>query len=108
MRRLKAAVMLGLIFPRELWNSSLSVVLAALSVRPRTSPCIMAMPLEVKSDNAIVALANLITLTPGTTTLHVSDDRSTLYFHCLQGSEGAQVVRQIKLSFERWLLELEA
>lgn len=107
-RRLRAVAMLILIFPRELWNSSVSVLRAALSARPAVSPCIIAMPLRVKGDAAIVTLANLITLTPGTTSLHVSEDRGTLYIHCLQGGDALQVVQGIRGSFEHWLLELEA
>lgn len=107
LRRVRALVMLCLIFPRELWNSSWSVLVAAFSRQSRANPAIIAYPLRVRSEPAIVALANMITLTPGTTTLSVSGDRSTLYIHALQAEDEEAIREGIAGSFERWLLELE-
>ena len=107
LRRVRALVMLGLIFPRELWNSSWSVLLAAFSRQLPVNPAIIAYPLRVRSEPAIVALANMITLTPGTTTLRVSGDRNTLYIHALQAEDETEIRQGIADSFERWLLELE-
>ena len=45
-----------------------------------------------------------ITLTPGTTTLHVSQDRSVLYAHVMSASDDS--VRQIKEGFERCVREV--
>ena len=107
-RKLRAVFMLAVTFPAELWGSSVSVLRAALSRQPDVAPAIIALPLRVKGDFAIVTLANLITLTPGTTTLHVSDDRTHLYIHCLQDRGDAAIIRDIRQGFERWLLELES
>jgi len=41
-------------------------------------PAIIAFPLTIKSDAEITLLANLITLTPGTLSVDVSEDRSDL------------------------------
>jgi multicomponent Na+:H+ antiporter subunit E len=70
-------------------------------LRPRRSirSAIVAVPLDLKSDQGITLLANMISLTPGTTSLHVSDDRSTLYVHVMNMSD--ESVRQIKDGFER-------
>jgi len=51
-------------------------------------------------------LANLITLTPGSLCLDVSDDRRTLYVHAMFVSEPDQVRSEIKQRFERWVLVL--
>jgi multisubunit Na+/H+ antiporter MnhE subunit len=40
----------------------------------------------------------MVTLTPGTTSLHVSDDRSTLYVHVMNVSD--DTVAQTKEGFE--------
>ena len=107
MRRILAVFMLALIFIRELLSSSFAVLTAAFSRKPDINPAIIEVPLKLRTDGAIVVLANLITLTPGTTTLHVADDRKSLYIHCLQASDVPAVLSGIHGSFERWLLVLE-
>lgn len=107
MRRVVAAIMLTLIFIRELLGSSVAVLKAAFARNLATDPAIIRVPVTLRSDAAIVALANLITLTPGTTTLHIAEDRKSLYIHCLQASDVPEILNGIHGSFERWLLELE-
>ncbi len=53
---------------------------------------------------AEIPASNMITLTPGTTSLHVSEDRSTLYVHVMNVSDDS--VRQIKDGFERSVKEV--
>ena len=69
-------------------------------------PGVVAIPLEAKTDAEITFLANVITLTPGTLSLDVSEDRSTLYVHTMF-LESPEVLREsIKEGFERRVLEL--
>lgn len=79
---------------------------AILVVRPKRPfrSAIVAVPLDVKSDAGITLLANMITLTPGTTSLHVSEDKSTLYAHVMNASDGS--VAGIKEGFERSVMEV--
>jgi multicomponent Na+:H+ antiporter subunit E len=44
---------------------------------------IIAVPSRARTDLEIVTLANLISLTPGTLTLEVTEDRSLLFVHTL-------------------------
>ncbi|MEO8683865.1 MAG: Na+/H+ antiporter subunit E, partial [Devosia sp.] len=46
-------------------------------------------------------LANLITLTPGTLSIDVSDDRSVLYVHALMLGDRAALLASIASGFER-------
>jgi multicomponent Na+:H+ antiporter subunit E len=69
------------------------------------TPGIIAVSISLESDAEITALANLLTLTPGTLTLDVSDDRSTLFVHVLDLSDEAEALRSIK-SFERGVREI--
>ena len=75
---------------------------AKIVLRPRLDlkPGIFAYPLEVKSDIEITMLANMITLTPGTLSVDVSDDRSTLYVHALECSDADGIRRDIAEGFE--------
>jgi multicomponent Na+:H+ antiporter subunit E len=52
-------------------------------------------------------LANMITLTPGTLSIQVSDDRQQLYVHTLYIGSSAEAFRQqIKLGFEKKILAI--
>ncbi len=93
-------------FIKELVISSLRVVVLVLSPSMKMRPAVVAVPLTVTSDAAITLLGNLITLTPGTLTLDVSTDRTTMYVHAMD-VEDVEVFRAgIKNGFERRILEL--
>ena len=51
-------------------------------------------------------LANLVSLTPGTLSLEVSEDRRVLYIHAMFVDDRDALRRQIKDGFERRLLEV--
>lgn len=104
LRRSWGWVALGGLFIRELILSVVDVGMTVLFPARLRESAILAIPLDVKSDAGITLLANLVTLTPGTTSLHVSEDRSTLYVHVL--SVSPDTVQQIKDGFERRVMEV--
>jgi len=93
----------GLFF-RELALSVKDVVITVLNPRRPIRSAIVAVPLDVTSDAGIALLANMITLTPGTTSLHVSEDRKMLYCHVMNVSD--ESVAGIKDGFERSVKEV--
>jgi multicomponent Na+:H+ antiporter subunit E len=106
-RWLMEAAALAAVFVYELGLSSVSVARAALAPRPRIASAIVAVPLELRTDLGIAVLANLVTLTPGTCSLHVSRDRRTLYVHALNVDSPEETVAGIKRAFERRIARLE-
>lgn len=46
-------------------------------------PGVIGMPLQARTDTEITFLSSLISLTPGTLSLDVSDDRKVLYIHAM-------------------------
>ncbi len=46
-------------------------------------PGVVAIPLDARTDAEITLLANLITLTPGSVTLDLSEDLSVLHVHAM-------------------------
>ncbi|MFA7504302.1 MAG: Na+/H+ antiporter subunit E [Burkholderiaceae bacterium] len=103
LRRVLAWAVLGALFFRELVFSVRDVLAAVMNPDRIDHSGIVAVPLDVRSDMGIAMLANLITLTPGTTSLHVSEDRRRLYVHVMNLSD--DVVEQIKSGFERRVME---
>lgn len=77
------ALGLGLFFVKELVVSSLRVVWEVLTPGQHSRPGIIALPLDVETPVEITMLANLISLTPGTLSLELSEDRRTLYVHAM-------------------------
>ena len=98
-------VLLALLFVYELLLSGLRVARLVLSPRMQLKPGIFAYPLKVDRNFEINLLANLITLTPGTLSVDVSDDRRTLYVHAIDCADPEQVRRDIAEGFERRILE---
>lgn len=73
-------------------------------------PAVLELPLSLNSNFGITLLANLITLTPGTITLEISDDKKYLYFHTIdvpnQNLDKAK--QKIKEGFEKRIMKIKA
>ena len=104
--RVKRFAALLVLFVKELFLSAIRVAL--LVVRPdvgRIRPAIVAFPLSVTSDAEITMLANLITLTPGTLSVDVSEDRRFLYIHAIDLADRQALIDDIRTGFERRVME---
>ena len=64
-------------------------------------PAVVAIPLDVTSNDEILLLSMLINITPGSVTIDLSDDRRTLYVHVMHMKSADQTRREIKDGFER-------
>ena len=69
-------------------------------------PGIVAVPLDARTDLEITLLSNLVTMTPGSLSIDVADDRSVMYVHSMFVDDAAELRRVIKDDFERRVLEL--
>ncbi|WP_077530487.1 Na+/H+ antiporter subunit E [Vreelandella utahensis] len=70
-------------FLKELFVANVRVAYDVITPVWYMKPGVIAMRLESKSDVEITLVANLISLTPGTLSLDVSDDRKVLYIHAM-------------------------
>lgn len=105
-QRFPIAVRFTGFFLWQLLLSNLRVAYDVITPRLYMQPGIVAVPLDAETDQEITLLANLITLTPGTLSLDVSEDRRTLYVHAMFVDSPDRVRENIKNGFERRLLEL--
>ena len=105
---LKVRQVLGFIayFIRELILANLRMIYDVITPGYHLRPAVVAVPLDAQTDLEITLLANLITVTPGSFSLDVSDDRRVLYVHAMYVDDPEQLRRQIKEGFERRVLEL--
>lgn len=104
--RLWAALKLVLLFFKELTLSNISVLMLVIRPKLNIQPSIFALPTELEHDWEITLLASLITLTPGTLVLHVSNDQRTLYIHAIDVEDVDEAIDSIKNSFEKAILEV--
>ncbi|GEO84324.1 MULTISPECIES: Na+/H+ antiporter subunit E [Alphaproteobacteria] len=103
-RALRVASLIWLFFI-ELAKSAFKVAIMVVSPNLEIKPGIFAYPLTVTRDFEITLLANLITLTPGTLSVDVSDDKSVLYVHAIDCSDPEGTRREIAEGFERKIRE---
>lgn len=96
----------ALYFLWELIIANLHVAFEVITPKLYMRPAIVAVPLDLKSDFQITLLANLITLTPGTLSLDISDDKKTLYVHGMYVDDVDEFRRSIKQGFEKRVQEL--
>jgi multicomponent Na+:H+ antiporter subunit E len=99
-------VRFSLFFLWELVKANLRVAYDVLTPRHHMKPAVVAIPLDLETDEEITLLATLITLTPGTLGLDVSRDRRTLYIHAMYVDDVEKTRAEIKAGFERRVMEL--
>jgi multicomponent Na+:H+ antiporter subunit E len=99
---------LALLFFYELILSAwrVAVLVASPNMHSKLKPAIFAYPLTVTTDQQITLLANLITLTPGTLSVDVSEDRSVLFVHALEFVDKEAMIRSIRDGFEARIIEV--
>jgi len=82
-RRVLAVFRFFLFYLREILLSNLRIAFDVARGRPNLKPGIVAVRAGGLSPRATVLVANLITMTPGTLSLDISEDGSRIYVHCL-------------------------
>lgn len=100
MRIALAWLRVGVTFVVELSKSTLATIRAVLGPAERLRPAILAVPLDVRSPAGIVLFADMVTLTPGTTSLDVSADGRTLYVHVLDAPDSEAAIADMKSTLE--------
>lgn len=92
-------------FLKELVQANFRVGFDILTPPWHMQPGVIAMPLEARTEMEITMVANLISLTPGTLSLDVSDDRKVLYIHAMFLDDEEELRRNLK-EMEHRALEL--
>lgn len=101
-------LVLGLLgyFLFDLVRANLRMAGIILLPKMKLRPAVIAVPLSLNSEAAIILLANMITLTPGTLSLDISTDRRMLYLHTVYLDDPEQFKLKLMDGYERRLKEL--
>ena len=93
----------------DIVKSNVDVARRVLGPEAHMQPCFVWVPLDIQNPHGIVALASIITLTPGTVSSELSEDHRWLLVHALHcpGDEAqAALIADIKARYEKPLLEI--
>lgn len=106
LRRVLKIIKLILLFIQELLLSSISVLKQILDPQLKITPGIFTYETKLTGDYQITTLALLLTLTPGSVVMEVSEDNSTFYIHAMDIEESKETVLRSIGKFERAILEV--
>ncbi len=99
-------ILFMIFYLQEILLSNLRVAYDALAPTYQMKPGILEIPLDAKTDTEILAFSNLMTMTPGTMTFALSEDRSKLYIHAMYVDHPDVFKKEIKTNFEQRLLRV--
>lgn len=106
MKRIYNFIRYAMIFTKAVMVSNYQVAKIVLSPSMRIRPGFVAIPMDAATDFEITSLANSITLTPGTVSVHISRDHRTLVVHALNVDEDPETLRRdIKQTLEANILK---
>ena len=89
----------------DIVTANLEVARNILGSQAKLRPGFVVVPLELRDEVGLIMLTSIISLTPGTVSADLSDDRCSLLLHCLDVSDPQALVAQIKSRYEAPLLE---
>lgn len=86
--------------------ANLTVAVQVLGPESKLQSRFVWIPLDLTNIHGISALASICTLTPGTVSAELSEDRRWLLLHCLSVDDPDALVAQIKTRYEAPLREI--
>ena len=80
----------------KVFQANFELAFHILSPRLKMRPGILKIPVALTNSQAILLLVNMITMTPGTLTMDLSEDKQFIYVHFLFLLDEDKKIREIK------------
>lgn len=106
LNRLYWMLRLIFIFIIELIKANIDVVRIVMAPKIDIHPGFYAYPNDLEEEWEVALLSSLITLTPGTVVVAISEDYSIIYIHGLDMDDADAEIANIKTSFENVIKEV--
>nr|WP_106782231.1 Na+/H+ antiporter subunit E [Lysinibacillus timonensis] len=106
LRRVFKILVLMLIFVREILSSSYVIMKQILTPRLKITPGIFQYKTRLRGDWEITTLALLLTLTPGSVVMEVSEDGQVFYIHAMDLEESKDSLLRSLNKFEKAIMEV--
>lgn len=100
------AARLVLVVLYDIVKANLEIAVRILGPESRIHPAYVWVPLDIASPQGITVFASIITMTPGTLSCEVSEDRRWLLVHAFHAEDPAAVAADVKLRYEAPLREV--
>lgn len=91
---------------KEMVKANLYLARDILRTKMNISPGIVKINIRANSDNRILALFNLITMTPGSICMDISDDKKSIFVHGLYVKDRDSFESEIREGIEKKVLEV--
>jgi len=92
-------------FLYEMIKANVQVAYDVMTPKYFMRPGIVKYPMNAQTELEINLLSMVISLTPGTLILDISEDKKTMYIHVMYLQDPEKFVRDTKIGLERRLLE---
>jgi multicomponent K+:H+ antiporter subunit E len=86
--------------------ANFEVALLVVGPAKKLSPAFVAIPIEIQHELPITILASTVSLTPGTVSAEISEDKQWLYVHVLHLTNKDELIASIKQRYEQPLMEI--
>ncbi|HMR19357.1 MAG TPA: Na+/H+ antiporter subunit E [Sphingobacterium sp.] len=90
----------------QMVKANLQVAYDVMTPRYFMKPGIVRYPMNARTELEINLLATMISLTPGTLIMDVSEDKRNLYIHVMYLNDPEVFIKDMKTGLERKLLEI--
>lgn len=80
----------------KLVQSNFYMAYIILSPKMKTRPGFIEFPLKIKSSAGLLLFSNLISMTPGTLSEDISDDRKMMQIHVLFQKDEQKIISEIE------------
>ncbi len=104
--RVPKIIYLALYFFYLMIRANIQVAYDVITPRYFFKPGIVKYPMNASSDLEINLLSTMISLTPGTLILDISEDKKTLFIHVMYLKNKRTFIKETKEGIERRLLEI--
>lgn len=91
---------------KDILVANVEVALLIIGPIKKLKPGFVAIPINIDSDLGITILASTVSLTPGTVSAEVSKDKAWLYVHSLHLDDEAELIKSVKLRYEKPIKEI--
>jgi multicomponent Na+:H+ antiporter subunit E len=95
-----------LFYLSELIKANLIIAKDILSKNPKMTPGFIEIEIDAKRDSEILSLVNLISMTPGSLCLEISEDKKYIYVHEMYLKDVDEAKQHIKNGLEKKILEI--
>jgi len=86
--------------------ANFEVALLVIGPSKKLSPAFVAIPIQIQHELPITILASTVSLTPGTVSAEISEDKQWLYVHVLNLTDKDKLIAEIKKRYEQPLMEI--